>query len=444
MRKLLLPLAFLVSAAFFLYPERYTFEASMALLFLSTFLFATFNDDEGNRARWIFVAIFFLIAGVIASFILADLVNNVQSPVYETIIAMRLVAFLIGAIFSVGITVLFFFLTAFIAGIYVLSVQKIEDVTMWQAFRSFFPLVLNMQYDWMVIADGKVIKTREKGILPIMGGPGKIIIEPGNAVVLQKGGKITRVCGAGIVLTKRHENIREIFDLRNQFKQTTEKDVITADRIPLEIEYGRGFRIAPAEDPDSPTVIKDNLGRFPVEKETLLRAAFNNTPGKWSGLGAGAPVAQLFDQIMSYNLDELFDISEGKKPRPNRRIINQIEQDIMTALNGFAAGKGLVFTMADIRRITMPEKVAEAMTESQAIALVEMQRNEITKDLFGVILDGIREGGVEQIGESEIRQVTAFVEKLRRLEIMREMAKSEGTKIINTGNAPVEHPIEAK
>ena len=442
MRILSLVVILLFCGILILVPGDYAFYLSILLLIAGAFTYATISKDEGNSARWIFIAIFFLIAGVIASVSVAYLQQNIQSSAYPAMVIIRVFSVALGSIISLIATFLFFLLTAFVASIYVLSLQTVEGITVWQAFRSFIPTVLNTQYDWMVVSDGQIKKTREKGVMKWLGGPGKIIVEPGNAVVLQRGGQFTRVCGPGVHLTKRFEMIREVFDLRPHFKVSLVENVITKDRIPLTIELGMGYRIKPAEDLNSPTVIKAKENLFPVEKDTLMSAAFNNTAGKWSGLGAGAPVAQLHDQIMSYTLDELFELIPGTEPSPNNRMINQIEMDILDTLNGFAANNGLLFTVVDIRQITLPLKVKEAMIEAQATKLVEDQRNDAKKELIEDLLDTIQERRGE-IGEGEIRLVHDFVERTTHIDMLRKMADSDGTKIINASNSPIEHPIEA-
>lgn len=437
LKPLLVMAIIILSLILILYPDSSILLLGMAIAFLAVFIYASFSRDEGVRARWIFVAIFILLAGVIGWVFHIWLAANAQPDGYWGETGLRVVSLVVGVFISFFVTLIFMAITVYVSSIYVLSLQIAEEISWWDAYRSLLSLIFNTQYDWIVVTDGEISKVKGKGVMAWLGGPGKIVIDPGSAVILQRGGKVTRIVGAGIYLTKRHEHIRMAFDLRNQFVVTTEENVITADRIPLTVELGRGYRIAPAEKPYSPTVITDNRSRFPVEEETLLRAAFENTSGKWSGLGAGAPAAQLLDQMMSYKLDELFEFEPGKEPSPSTRMIKKIEGDIMAALNGFAASKGLEFTMVDIRKITMPE----AVRNTQAMAIAEKQRNEITKELFSVILDSVREGEVDA---AEIDRITSFIEELRRLEIMREMAKSNGTKIINTSNTPVEYPIEAK
>jgi hypothetical protein len=91
------------------------------------------------------------------------------------------------------------------------------------------------------IEDGQ-IQTRVEGN-PFYGtGPGWLVTEPENLVVLKNGTKITRLVGPGIALTERGESPFKVVDLRNQIR-STEVTAMTKDGIEIRFKVSSLFRL---------------------------------------------------------------------------------------------------------------------------------------------------------------------------------------------------------
>ncbi len=389
----------------------------IGILLLVAIIYMFVHHDPIVKGRLFFVIFFLLLTAVIA------LLLPIQS---DTAASERLWALTIGAGASLIVTVIFFFLTVYTASIQVLLSNQEEDLTIWQSVWSLASVLLGINQEWVVISEGERTTTNAKGLLKKLGGPGKVVIEPGNAAIFVKGGKITRVAGPGVTLTKRVERIKQIFNLRNQFKIQTVENVITADKIPLTIVMGIPYRIKQAADPNAPEVLADNMGGFPVEPKTLLTAFYNNTAAGWAGLAAGAPTVQLRDQIMARTLDKLFT-QDGA---PNEREIKVIEDAIKEAVKGFPDSKGVEILGADIREIKMPDDIKQAYIQEQA----DRKYNEAAADLLTRIWDVARR--TEKSEEIMLDAVKAIIEK-------RKLVEMEGTKIVNIGATnPVEMPLE--
>jgi len=452
-QKILLLIAIVLGLLLALYPAVYTLGAGLTILFLVTLLYATFNPTENGRARWIFMAVFVLLAGVIGVSLLNLLQRNQPPDGLWIAFLQQIFALAGGAVLAALLTTIFALITIYVAGVYVLSIQTAEGITVWQAFRSLLSLILNIQYDWIVVSGGQVTTTRPGGVMKELGGPGKVIVDPGNAVVLQRGGKITQVCGPGVWMTKRNEKIREIFDLRPQFELKTVENVLTRDHIPLNIVVGIGYRLTPA-DKGHGDVIADNENAYAVNRGTLIKAAANNTAAGWRGLGGGAPVAQLHDQIMQRTFDELFRATPGADPDP--REIRRIEQAILTACNGFGPNNGVTFTGIDIRQITPPPELVEAMmleiksdAEARSIRRITEERNRAQHELIDEILAIIAKYKVEPLDETDIQLATVFVQLGRRgltddvlghqyIDMLKKLAEGQGAKIFSPPNMPFE------
>lgn len=93
---------------------------------------------------------------------------------------------------------------------------------------------------WFV-EDGKV-HTRIKGNAGPGIGPGLLVTEPENVVVLKMGARITRVAGPGAILTQKGEAPFRVVDLRDQTRSLT-VNAITRDGIEVRVPMSSAFRI---------------------------------------------------------------------------------------------------------------------------------------------------------------------------------------------------------
>ncbi len=454
--------AVILALGMFLLPYPLALPAGLLILLLVASTYTVFNKNEGSRARWILVTIFLAHLTLMAIPLYLFLWSNDRLPEEYGQTLMLRAGILGGAgIVSLVLTAIFALVSVYISSVYLLSLHTAEeDISVYEAMRSFVAVLLNTSYDWMIISEGQIKTTRPGGVMKQLGGPGKLIIEPGNAVVLQSGGRVTRVCGAGIVSTKRFENIKEVVNLRNQFAVVPVENVITADKIPLTITMGVGYRIKPADDSNAQDVIKDSEGLFAVNRKIILNAVYENTAdGKWTGLGKGAPAAQLRDQVMALTLDEIFP--EGVTT-PDMRKIKQIEDKILANLNGFASSKGIWFTGVDIQQVIMPERVKEAIemkvradAEAKAIEGIEGARGKAFGEMLQYILLPFFQNQVDS--KAALKLVEIFVNQNKHiltddilrhqyLGVLEKMAQSEGTKIFSSNGAQptIESPISSK
>jgi hypothetical protein len=92
-----------------------------------------------------------------------------------------------------------------------------------------------------IVEDGKA-EARINGNQFMGAGPGWLLTEPENAVILKTGFKVTRIVGPGAVLTNPGEAPYRVIDLRNQIR-TTRINAITRDGIEVQAPIGSLFRI---------------------------------------------------------------------------------------------------------------------------------------------------------------------------------------------------------
>jgi regulator of protease activity HflC (stomatin/prohibitin superfamily) len=373
---------------------------------------------------------------------------------YSTTIDPKTSAILLGILATLALTLTLFIVIGYFSSIYILALHE-EEVSFWDAFKSFWFLIFDVKLGWLLVENGEIKELKSKGFVNKWLSRGKIIVKPGNAVVLEKGGRITGIHGPGTVFTVKDETIRKpVFDLRPQFVMHELDKVITADQIPLKIKLGVGYRITPAKGPNAPDVIKEkNFDLFPVEKATLQKAAFNGTAGGWKGFGENVCDGQLRDQIMVHRFDEIFEIrgdNQDISVRVNERRIRHIEEAIMKTVNSFAdASMGVTITFVDIGEITFPDDIEEAIqmriksqAEAEAIGRIENTRNSAKGDMVTRILNSISEQTNREITDVHLSLATVFAQISRRaltddvlgreyVKVLEKLALAEGTKIFH-------------
>jgi len=224
---------------------------------------------------------------------------------------------------------------------------------------------------WATVEDGKVTKVRPEGLLQTPLGPGVVVIRPGNAVVLEWGGKVTRIEGPGVVKSKRHEIIRKVVDLRPRWLSVTAEKVLTQDRIPLTFEMTVGYRVQPKFDADKngppvPTAEASEgeiAGDYPVYKESVYRAVFRLDPATPEQAVEATASSLLRDAVRGFNLDGLYDYSVADNVRTRGDAILELERTVKARLAPQLTDWGLTLLGVDISTVEMPENVREKVLE---------------------------------------------------------------------------------
>lgn len=118
---------------------------------------------------------------------------------------------------------------------------------------------------WLKLKQGKVGFDPD-GILTKLGGPGSVIIEKDTAVVLERGGRLTRVEGPGFAALEPFETIYDIIDLRPK-RRVYKIDAMTKEGIliswPVDVQY----KIADNDQEPSAKV------PHPFSREAIFQAA---------------------------------------------------------------------------------------------------------------------------------------------------------------------------
>ena len=274
----------------------------------------------------------------------------------------------------------------------ILALFEVEGISRWDAFCYQWSLLLGIQRPWQVVENGEVKVTKPKGIFSKIGGPGIVVIQPGNAVVFEQLGRVTRIEGPGVVKTKRFECIKEVIDLRPQWATVKAENVLTKDRVPLTIELGVGYRIELKEDTDkrlksaletdSKAFTREIGEVYRVYEETVRKAAYKVTAAGWQMTTREAAKAFLRDIVATYNFDDIFTLN-GTELEENKRAIHKIEEAVKKKLATVAINWGVKITTIDIGNIEIPLILREQIAEQIMYELVKKWRRKIADEQSG-------------------------------------------------------------
>lgn len=258
----------------------------------------------------------------------------------------------------------------------VLGMHEWEGITRRDAFDFLWGIIVGINQPWVVIENGEVVTSKKKGIFHTMGGPGLVIVRPGNAAVLQRTGAITKIAGPGLHRVRRHEKVRQLVRLSPLWKTETVEGVLTRDGVPLTTRLGVGYGIESKEDTDrrggTPTDRRVIEGDYPVYEDTIRKAVLNVTPAGWEVTSCAGCESQLRDIIGTYTLDQLFGletVERGVDPalelHESQRVIKRIEERVLGNFAPVAAENfGIKIGMVDIQSVEVPDQVAEQMLEA--------------------------------------------------------------------------------
>jgi regulator of protease activity HflC (stomatin/prohibitin superfamily) len=278
---------------------------------------------------------------------------------------------LLGFVGALLVTFVPLFIIASVSALFVLGLHNMDGISWWDATVNLMLLILGINVPYVLIENGQAMMTKEASKLGVMAGLGQLLIKQGNVVVLERGGKITRIVNAGTVNLRPLETIRNIFALNvhsSPAETTRIEHVLTKDRIPLTITAKITFQLEPASEADkriesriAPTgeglTPKLDDGLYQVYEGTVRKAAMMSQRieypdtliritkceeticrdiqvTKWQNIAGSAPEGEIRDHIMSHRFDELFELDNsapGEKPaaRVNKRKIYEIEDAIL-------------------------------------------------------------------------------------------------------------------
>lgn len=262
-------------------------------------------------------------------------------------------------------------------------------------------------------ADNFARERRHNPILTV-GGPARVNVGRGSAIVTELNGRFARVLGPGSQFLARFEYPFAVIDLRPQNRSTDATKLMTTDGIEITASVGVTFHIAyikkrPTEDVP-----------FPFDRQAARKAAYAQTNkgggqvSDWRAASLGVAIGQLEEIVGESRLDELaHPMHGGIKPIPSRnRMMRQQTQVKMQP-------HGVTVTDTQLGRFELPEPVLHKYLEFWRVYWEKRRRLEEAEGQAAVI----EETEIARARASAL-MLQAIVEGLQRAKTMDQEASS--------------------
>jgi regulator of protease activity HflC (stomatin/prohibitin superfamily) len=272
--------------------------------------------------------------------------------------------------------------------------------------RSLLPGPSQSFFSIQVISKGAMTYSRPPSKSIRMLGPGMIIVDSGNAVILEKNGQITRVEGPGFLKTEPYEILAAIVDLGLQKKTlNATTDILTRDGIPLQVTCTILFRIVC----DEKALIEK--GKYCVDPTNVHRAIL--WAADWMEQTELVARTVLRDKIAERRLNEIIYQPRSKElgeAPPSRAHLQEI---IRSEVDRQSREWGVEVVKFSIDEIHMPDAIKQRMLDHWDIDwryIVELSKKvtdgEVTR------LDAITQRRVTEIKRqtSEIEAMITAIE----------------------------------
>jgi hypothetical protein len=242
-----------------------------------------------------------------------------------------------------------------------------------------------------------------------VGGPGRVEVAIGCAIVTEINGKYKQTLGAGKHSLVRFERVVAMLDLRLQERTQTDIQAMTRDGIALKTEMTITFRIKRSDEP--PT----KANPFPFDKTAARQAAYAQTAlsggavSDWQAYTLTTAVSKLKDYIASELLDNLFNLEQDTE------LYEAMRRYVLTEANNMLSRNGVTLETARIGQL----EVMEAAVIQQRIRYWQTLRNTAW-------LLTLAEGKAEAVGAAELARAEAEATMIEAIVEAIEQARREG------------------
>ena len=195
-------------------------------------------------------------------------------------------------------------LLAFMAGVrFIQDIYELESF--WNVFQYLFASFFGVLYPSLSVHGGKKsLKEGEENLLDIIGGPGFVSVQTGNAVLFEGRGGQVAIHTSGRHFVPRFETIQPIA-LEDQYGEMEGITAMTRDGFDVKIGRTRfRFRLLASEG------ARSGQNPYPYSEEAIFDMVYNRTVsdqglGDW-GSGVASDIRRvLIEYINRHTLDEL-------------------------------------------------------------------------------------------------------------------------------------------
>jgi regulator of protease activity HflC (stomatin/prohibitin superfamily) len=280
-------------------------------------------------------------------------------------VGMAVLAGLTGGLLLVGLPL---FLILFISAEWMLALREAYDLDRQLAMKLLLDLALGRSGPLVIADAGEIKSTDSGGQLDKFGAPVVVLVKPYNALVLERGGEVTRIEGAGMVKLQQHETVKAVVDLRPQGGKF-ELTALTKDNVPLTVSGSTSFRIESwqeARDRGDEGDLETRgftgviSGPYPVYRRTLYRAIYGVGSGAdWKSQSVGNARGKIGAAIRDLLLDEIFVVDEDERVSMERSVLQDIVDQARPKAVKSGHSWGVTVKGVGIGSIEMPKEAQE-------------------------------------------------------------------------------------
>ncbi len=221
-----------------------------------------------------------------------------------------------------------------------------------QAARSGLNLALGIENGYMFIEDTNMQQVREpEGLLARFGGPGRLVVRLGHAVVLEKDGRPSRVVGSGLTFLQPLERVSMVVPLYGRSEPVVIEDIETKDRAMIERFE---FLVFHRADP-GPKEHQVRDGPMSYNRYIILNKIWDPAAADWTRLINSVSQSVARDMIGRYKLEEIIPMADTRRA--------EFKQALKDGINQVIKRLGLEASVVDIGRIKLPDETRKQLLD---------------------------------------------------------------------------------
>ena len=311
---------------------------------------ALFYDDSKNKIIRLSLAVsaglFFLVIGLFWTIWIEES-NNIVA-------ALR---FLLAPIAAMGFTLL-------IAAKYVQDIYELPSYLL--GLKYIIAAISGFGYPVLRIANGQAdVESESFNLLDQLGGPGWLIIEPGNIVLLERLDSPSDILGFGLYFVNRFHRIKNIISLKDQHATPRTLTAITKDGIYVKTdEFEFGYRLETGHHSHLDLNQRTMENPYPFSVKAAKNMTYNrsiNKEGKpvpWDNAVQLSIDGAVTEYINQHYLDEILFPSKTQED-PRKAMSSDLIKRSRTNLKMY----GAEITWHKIGRFDPPDAIKKQMVK---------------------------------------------------------------------------------
>lgn len=229
--------------------------------------------------------------------------------------------------------------------------EKMDEEAKNRIKRNIVDSMIGINKATLVVAGGEMlVKNLPAEDLARFGGPGVLIVQEGHAVILEQGGKISRIEGRGVHFLEMFERVSMVVPLTLRSELCEIKNVITQDEVIIgSIKLLVFHKVDPGKK-------SHENGDYPFEDAIIREKIWSPKGGDWRGLVQSVAETATRDVVARYTLEDLVLASAETRERLRNELKNTINNVTKDKL-------GIEVTTVAIGETKVPEDAEKKLLE---------------------------------------------------------------------------------